>query len=49
MTSFATSGVYAVVVSEAAPTLIKIVTHFGGAQAAKEVDEVLVLQEFDAQ
>lgn len=49
-TSFATSGVKAVVVSVAAPKLISIVTHLGGVQAAAADDvEVWFVQEFDAQ
>ena len=50
-TSLATSGVYAVVVSVAAPKFIRMVTHFGGvhpAPAAEEVD-VLVLHELEVQ
>jgi len=50
ITSFATSGEYAVVVSPAAPRLIRIVTHFGGAQAGPpEVVEALVEHELEAQ
>jgi hypothetical protein len=50
ITSFATSGVNAVVVSDAAPTLTRIVTHFGGAQTGPpDEDDVLVLQALEAQ
>jgi hypothetical protein len=48
-TSLATSGEYAVVVSPAAPKLINIVTHFGGAQAGPLVVDVLVVHELEAQ
>ena len=46
MTSVATSGEYAVVVSVAAPTLISMVTQLGGAHKGPKVeeDDVLVLQ-----
>ena len=50
ITSLATSGEKAVVVSVAAPKLIVIVTHFGGKHVGPpSVVDVLVLQELEAQ